>query len=232
MTTHINKTTYLHGIYLTDKLKCENIGATGTLHSLMYASLIVPGSRSDYYTVPFDQLETKADDIFAGLINPRSAVLVQASLLRKGVKLKDSLTGKPITAEQEKKILNKADVELAFEKHRRSLDSGMPSRLTCLFLAEDDEDINGRLNIQDMLTRLDWKPQVLQVEIENQLALHKADNRWYDYYFDDPKPEYIVNYWNGTPLDAVPTWEFLLEGSVRLTSQNDIELVISQGSFK
>jgi len=49
----------------------------------------------------------------------------------------------------------------------------------------------------NMLTRLALRPKVFQIIIKNQLGLHQADNRWYDHYFDDPKPEYIANYWNG-----------------------------------
>jgi hypothetical protein len=227
-----DKTTYLHGIYLTDKLKCENIRETGTLCSLMYTSLFVSGSRSDYYTMPFDQLKSKADEIFTGLINSRAALLVQAALVRKGIQLKNNQSSMPMSKKEMNMILKKADIELEFERYRRDLALGIPSRLTCLYLAEDDEDLNGRLNIQNMLTQLEWRPHVFQVEIENNLGLHKADNRWYDAYFYDTKPEYIVNYWSSTPLNSVSSWEFLLEGSVRFSSQDEIEMIKSQGSFK
>lgn len=231
MEKEIDKATYLHGIYLTDKLKCENIRETGTLCSLMYASLFVHGSRSDYYTIPFDQLKNKADEIFTGLINSRAALLVQAALIRKGIQLKNNQNSMPMSEEEMNMILKKADIELEFERYRRDLAPGIPSRLTCLYLAEDDEDYNGRLNIQNMLTQLEWRPFVFQVEIKDNFGLHKADNRWYDSYFYDPKPEYIANYWSSMPLDVVSTWEFLLEGSIRFISQDEIEMIKTQGFF-
>ncbi|MGJ1414969.1 hypothetical protein [Sphingobacterium multivorum] len=226
----------IHGIYLTDVFKCENFRETKTLHSLFVTSLLLEGEKSDYYTLQIDQLKTNPKDIFKNLCNARTGLLIQAQVIRDHNGLKDNSTNLPLDKKEIGMILKKADIEIEFERIRRSMENSahLPSRLTCLFLCENDPEYNGKFLIQNVLSDYSKRPYVCNVQITNKLAYHKADYRWYDKYFLDSNIQYIENYWRGVEFkesDEGPRWEHLLEGSIALSSEEDYENISRDGTF-
>ncbi|WP_316749610.1 hypothetical protein [Pedobacter gandavensis] len=228
MISKITQTEYLHAIYLNDRLKCENIFSSGQLHSLMTTSIYLHGPRSDYYTLPLDELKNKPGEIFKGLVNPRSGALIEADIIRRGQHLVKF--GRNVTEQYQKHILKVADAELAFESHRRELDPKrqLPSRLTCLFICEDDD--RGANNIRSMLNETKGI-LICRVRVEViPMGYHQADFRWFNAYYKQPLQKYIENYWAGKPYDDSRVWECLLEGTITFC-QEDIDNVRLYGNF-
>jgi hypothetical protein len=123
-------------------------------------------------------------------------VLFQASIKRG---LSRQLTS------EEQMLVKKADLEIEFERRRREINYGAPSRLSCIYLV--DNDIDGKFILQNMFVGTFKEPKIVEVDILN----------------DDC----IVNYWAGIAFDAAhPSWEYLLEGTIQMTNAdqiNDIE---------
>jgi hypothetical protein len=136
-------------------------------------------------------------------------IVYQASIYR-------TLT-RPLTA-YEQIVVKKADLEIEFERRRREINYGASSRLSCVYLV--DNDIDGRTVLQNMFVGTFGRPIIVDVDILNNMELTKCDHHWLQKYYDEPKDEYIVNYWTGVPLnDKFPSCEYLLEGTIFLTHQ-------------
>ncbi|OPY56830.1 MAG: hypothetical protein A4E49_00145 [Methanosaeta sp. PtaU1.Bin112] len=133
-----------------------------------------------------------------------------------------------VSAEEKAMILKRGDIELEFEKGRRRYAPEAASRLNCLYV------LDNRRNIETMFGR---KPHrlVVKVKIAEALRFTKADFRWYNAYWDNwtieehPSAETqncIRNYWLSHPYKkGSSTWEYLVDGLIKLYDPRDIELV-------
>jgi len=213
-----------------DRLKCENIKESHALFSLMFASVQNPSFRSDYYFLPPDEIRNNADLIYAGYTNPRCALMVEASLLRKNEKVISGVTKKEFSEEDKQKKLKVSEVEIAFEGYRQRFHSGLPSRLTCLFLVDNSE--NGMSTLSTMLVQSNLIPYVFEVEIKENYGLHRADKRWFEKYFKSNDEVCIKNYWEGVAFNELPAWEHLLEGAIVIVNDVDYNHICLYGSSK
>ena len=128
---------------------------------------------------------------------------------------------RPLT-EEEQKTVAKADAEIAFEGKRRELNYGAPSRLSALYLVDNDE-YDGRRTLQNMFVNVFKRPKIIEVDIMNSFALTKVDVKWFDEYFINHDMTCIENYWNGVPYNEKhPTWEYLLEGTIVMTNPDEM----------
>ena len=219
--------TFLHAIDLNNRTACEYIVNGGSINSL-FASTIDTNHRSDYYFIKLDDYRNHSDDIFKGAINPRCKILYLASFIRKGKNIR--VGGKPLSSWQKKHYLRLSEIELSFEAVRRDIAPEAPSRLTCLYLADNSED--GRNNIDTMLSFF-TRPLTFEVNIlQPYIGFHYADNRWLEAYIENPQPEFIQNYWLKKGYDDKPVWEFLLEGSVTIKKEDDLAFIKNTGNLK
>jgi len=202
---------YLHVIDLTKELKCVNLAHSRTLHSLFMLQIIVPKANPIHNPINLTEQELRdcSPDTVPGPASPMMEYLYRASFNRKYMMAESSVTIKHA---------RRAEVEIQFELRRRVVNPNATSRLSALYLVENNED--GAITLRGMFIDVLEEPQVLRVDILNKLDgtdLLRADHRWYEQYYETPSEEIIDNYWAGKPFDdGSPSWEFLLEGSVRL----------------
>jgi hypothetical protein len=112
------------------------------------------------------------------------------------------------TDEVQERILRNANRELALEAGRRKHAPNAPSRLCCLWLAEDT--VEGRNWVQTMVGSRSF---VMQVIVTIELASFRSDARWLDRVHANPEDtDAVAGYWSGRPLGDTPLWEYLLEG--------------------
>ncbi|MCI5070140.1 hypothetical protein [Acidovorax sp.] len=116
-----------------------------------------------------------------------------------------------------RRIIETSDRELEFERLRRQFAPSVPSRLSCVYLAHGTDA--GRAAIHAML----YQPEIFEVRIECCLAACVVDSAWYDLYLNNPKLEYIENYWRlmAHPTESRP--EILIDGVFHLS--NRVQLV-------
>lgn len=159
-----------------------------------------------------DALVNCPPEILNGVVSAKMTALYKASRLRK---LKRELIA------SEKHTIKIADLEIEFEKGRRIHNYGAPSRLSCLYLAEDDLD--SREMLRGMFANVFSRPKIINVEILNQMEIVQVDHKWVNKYFDEPNKDYIKKYWTGIPYNEdFPSWEYLIEGTITMNDEIQI----------
>jgi hypothetical protein len=100
------------------------------------------------------------------------------------------------------------------EEARRDLAPSAPTRIGCLYLAEDSPI--GR----NMVSRLKGHHAFLmRVRVKHYLRITRADSKWLDGELGD---EAIANYWKGEPQGSAPIWEYLLDGMIECTDEEEL----------
>jgi hypothetical protein len=206
-------TEYLHCIELSDKLKNFNFCSRRVIESLLPMQLLLNDKKQNPMHMDIDSFQNCMPKDIDGLSSPRMLLIYKAALAKQ--------LNRQLMPDEERAI-KLADIEIAFEEGRRKYNYGAPSRLSCLYLA--DNDLDGRTMLQNMLGISFRRPLIVEVAVLNKMELVKADHRWLDtMYLNDPKEEYIQNYWTEVPLDKKPSWEYLLEGTIIMTNQQQIQ---------
>ena len=197
--------TFIHAFKPNDELKISNICSTGTQSSLFALDLFLKCKGKNPMNIDLDILR----------INPLKNLIDypvsdRLSIVIKGAKYRH----KKNRLDFEDEIIKWADIELAFEENRRKNINLPPSRLSALYLAEDNQF--GIANIKRMFGGI----SIFRVEILNNIQIHRADVSWYEEYGKDYDEQYISNYWNGISYDEKnPRWEYLLEGTINFIEQ-------------
>lgn len=99
-------------------------------------------------------------------------------------------------------------IELEFEVGRRRISPESPSRLECLYVADNRDTIRQMFSDDTNLI-------ILKASIIEALRSRKADYKWCEIYYDEKNPQYIENYWRSLPYDnGVNNWEYLVDGLI------------------
>jgi hypothetical protein len=123
------------------------------------------------------------------------------------------------TPEVGAQILRSADRELALEAGRRARAPSSPSRLCCLWLAEDS--VESRRWVQQMVGPQSF---VMKVAIVAEVAWCRCDARWLDKVHCDPSDEdAVAGYWSGSAYGSAPLWEHLVEGVIQAADPADLQ---------
>lgn len=210
--------TFLHGINLNDVYPCHNISVSGQLFT-------VP-QEPDLRSLSIEQL--KYGPVLGGMYSSPRAVecLIKAPILRNGQHIRMGVPPNTyyLSAEDEAKLLKMSEVELVFEDIRRTVAPQAPSRLNCLWLAENNE--HGRKHINEMLGNV----YILSVEIAHEVNKCRVDTQWFDGYWKEPNLDYVEKYWKSEQANAEPKWEYLLEGTINIIDPRQIEYVKLYGA--
>jgi hypothetical protein len=210
--------TYKHVLDLSNKLKCLNLAHSERLYSLFAQQIII--DYANPINNPRNLSETDLRNCLPGTVpapaNPWMVFLYKAAFNRE---YNQQVT--EVTAEIERR----AEAEIQFELRRRLINDSAPSRLSALYLAEDSFD--GGIMLHNMFRNSFSQPKVLQVSILDNLALFKADHRWYEDYHETGSEQSIDNYWSGLSFDEQNlSWEYLLEGSISLVNAEDFDELV------
>jgi len=207
---------YLHCIDFSNKLKILNFTSTGTLSSLLPMQLFSNDSKPHPMAIDIERLKNCTVDEIDGMSSPRMLFVFQRTIF-------NSWNHRTLT-ESEKVIVRKGNLEIEFERERREYNYGAPSRLSCLYLMDDE--IDSRFDLNNMFVDTFQNPLVVEVTILNHMELMKFDFRWIDKYYESPNEEFIRKYWKGEPLnDKNPKWEYLLEGTIQMANQEQFRQV-------
>lgn len=221
---------FIYFVDLDSFLVCLNLASTNaiTSPSIMYREQF----QKDHpvYEVDLDQMLTDPDSLSASFISPRMESVILSYWNNHGLKIGIGLQDpKWMSEEQIGKINRLAEVEIAFEKGRRQIDSSLPSRLTCIYLAE--KNIKGKIMLQH--TFPDKRNfTIVPVRINHFDRLHKADSKWILEYKNTRDISAIESYWRGAIFDEQPEYEYLVDGQVELIDIADREHIRQYGAMK
>ncbi|MDT8903988.1 hypothetical protein [Anaeroselena agilis] len=220
--------TFIHGIDLKNWYPVHNISLAGSLMSPDYLALIDSGIGASHLSLREASLSDISNaKIPSGAVTPRSVqTIIMASIIKStgGVGFGLTNTQSLMTSEMQE-VLLKANVELEFERLRRIVASDAASRLSCIWVAE-----NNRIGEAHIRKMLGVSTYIVSVDIPEALRVTKVDTDWFDLYCHDPKEEYIHKYWSSLECTSIPKWEFLVEGIVRLTEERQIDYIKKFGA--
>lgn len=221
---------FLHGIDLKNWYPCWNIPISGELWSPdLYTSgdPAICAVHKSIRDLEISQLEMKPSSII-GFLSPRVMKYIwPAAVIREGGRVGYGLHNTDWLPDAEMDFIEESDIELKFEEVRRKILPNAASRLCCLFVAENTQ--YGIELIKKIFPNNDLR--IVKVTIPMALRFNKVDSKWFDEYHENPKDEYIKNYWMSVPYDeSVPTWEYLLEGLIKIKYPEDLEFIRKYGA--
>jgi hypothetical protein len=162
----------------------------------------------------------------SGAITPRVGKYVWGtSIIRSGYHLfGGGIKPTQLTPEEEADILELSDIEIKFEEIRRQVNPNAASRLSCIFVADNKQNIKRMFNQNSNIS-------IFEVSIPSAIRFTKADTRWYEEYCTNHDEKYIENYWNGIPFETdSDTWEYLVDGIIKANDQRKLQYVIGDNT--
>jgi hypothetical protein len=205
----------IHGLSAEDWMACWNMHLEGTLTSFDFANEVgfkKPGLRC----LAIEDLRRGSFGEVA--LAPRMQCLWQPAIIRSGGWIGEGVPPYPTrkaSARECKRVVRQADFELRMEEVRRDIAPDAPSRIGCIYLAEDS--VAGRT----MVSRLKGHDAFLmQVRVRHGLRLARADSQWLDGQVQERE---IAGYWRGEPRNDTPAWEYLLDGVIECTDEKELE---------
>lgn len=206
---------FIHAIDPDDTMAVHSLGLIKSLTSAEYGPR-APDGRS-IRDIPLDELARVTS---LGTMSPRAAWYVwAAAIIRGGGHVGIGVEPYPTrwaTKDAEEKFVRIGDMELEFEKVRRALAPNAPSRLSCLWIAEDSPA--ARSGVEKMFG---GRRKILKVRVPHAQRLVNADHAWIDEYMNTSDLSAIENYWKSVPHPAHEFWEFLLDGRIELDPSED-----------
>lgn len=214
---------FIHAIDPTSWLVCYNLRIQPSLSSPDQLASQDPGLRASHVSLrdtPIEELKTNSR--LSSVVTPRVAkTLIPGAIVESGGHVGIGVEQtKWLSAQQEDSVHDWASIELKFEQRRREIVPDAASRLSCLWIAEDNE--LGRQNIEAMFGAEKF---IMHARILKQSRISRVDTAWFDKFVQTRDEAFIDAYWRGSALikDA-PRWEFLLEGTLRFDPLEVAEL--------
>jgi hypothetical protein len=219
---------FIYFVDLDNPALCWTLAKTNIL---LTASLVkLPGFPEEYslYSTDPDKFLTDCECLKFGVIAPRLEFILLSCWHRNGLAIGiGQINTRWFTSTEINRINKIAELEVEFEKMRRIVDINLPSRLACIFLAEDN--FEGRVMLQNMFSnKINFKIVPVKITVSNRLF--KADSKWIGEYEKTGNKQLIENYWHGEDFDNKPQYEFLLEGQIELKQSGDREYIETYGA--
>lgn len=219
---------FIYFVHFDDFLVCHNLGCTRRVCSPTVAHIESFKEDHPIYTTNIDKLSTDPNALQT-FGSPRLANVRKSLLIKQGYKLGVGIENTRFYSDKEINTINTiAEIEIEFEKIRRVIDRRLPSRLVCIYLADDN--FEGRVMLQNMFySRKHFI--IVPVRIIFLLRVHRADSRWIAEFEKNHDKKAIENYWKGIPLDNNPQYEYLIDGTIELENLADKENIFKEYSI-
>jgi hypothetical protein len=223
-------TNLIYFVNLDDILICHNLAFTKVAISSSLTHKTTLQRIHPVYTIEPEKMLTDINAFKDSFISPRLTYVMLSCWHRNNYKIGIGLEDTKWFSEGNVEKINKlAETEIAFEKVRRLVNSSLPTRLTCIYLAEDN--LEGRTMLQNMFpSKKNFR--IVPIKIRFCDKIHKADSKWISNYELTGDFLSIENYWKGLQFDDQPQFEYLLDGQIELADSEDSEYIKQYGTLK
>jgi hypothetical protein len=203
-----------------------NLLNTGALFTPDYIAYVEPNLGSAHTSIHLQEIEYIKNKAFCGMgaLSPMAGKYVWgASLIRSGSHLfKGTINPVQFTQDEESEIIKRSDIEVKFEEIRRAVNLEAASRLNCVFLAD---------NMENIKRMFDYNPKIsiLEVSIPAAIRFTRADSKWYEEYCRTGDERNIENYWKGVQFGDTPdSWEYLVDGRVQVNNVEKLKYIVGE----
>jgi hypothetical protein len=214
---------FLHGVDLSNRVLVHNISISGRLLTTDVMGVGDPGLAATHRIIDEISVGELASTGLAGnVLAPRAVkYFVPAAILESGQRLMNGYGELVEFSEgRVRRILETRDIELVFEEGRRRFAPSAPSRLACIWLAEDSYE--GRGAIRSMV----HGAFIADVKVPFCARVAVADASWFNDYLNGAGPNVVEKYWTGE-AHREPCPEILVEGVVEFTNAEQLEHIKS-----
>ena len=213
---------FIYFIDLTEPIVCLNLINTNQLSSPSLTHYNTYKTEYPLYNINLDDLLTDINLTQFGFVSPRFQYILISNWATNGLKVGiGTINTKYYSDSDINRIHRIAKLEVEFEKIRRKVNSTLPSRLTCIYVAEDN--IDSRNMLRNMFFNKK-KFLIASVDLVS-IKSHKADSKWISDYENTGNISSIEKYWKGSDFDNKPQYEYLIEGIVSLSKKEDREYI-------
>lgn len=213
------KMEFIYLVNYDDFLVCVNFSNTKQISAVSIAHRECFQEEHPIYSICLEQLKIDKDALQT-FSSPRMMQIMLSSWHSNGLRigLGEFPNTKFLTQTQINKIIKVSELEIEFEKVRREINPNLPSRLACVYLAENN--IEGRVMLQNMFHRKK-NVGIFPVEIIYCDKFHCADSKWVEIFEMTGERSSIEQYWKGIESDNKPQYEYLVDGKIQLLNSED-----------
>ncbi|WP_153788978.1 hypothetical protein [Pseudomonas sp. EMN2] len=208
----------IHAFDPVDFMTCHNLAIKPLIMSPGCLASIDLGIQAIHTRVEDLSLDAIREAQFGSVVSPRAGTFMLGFMLSRRMTITDGYGSQRGWGDEER-LIRIYETELQMEETRRRVAPGAPSRLGCLWVAE--EGSAGRAMLQEMFASL---RHIVSVEIVHQINLFQADASLYDRLFETGDLGAAELYWQGHELHA--HWEILLDGAIRVTRDDELQILL------
>lgn len=208
----------IHAFNPVDFMTCHNLSIRPLIMSPNCIASVDAGIGAIHVRAEDLSLDDIREAQFRSVVTPRATTFMIGFMLSRKMTITDGY-GSQRGWGDEDRLIKIYETELVMEEVRRRVAPDAPSRLGCIWVAEDGPGSLGMLQGMFADSR-----HIVSVAIEVQINLFKADASFYDLLFETGDPKAAEHYWRGEALSS--KWELLLDGAIRVTKDNELQLLL------
>lgn len=208
----------IHAFDPTDFVVCHNLAIQPIIMSPSCLASVEQGLKAVHVRVEDLSLEAVREGQFRSALTPRARVFMLGFMLSRGMTITDGYGSQRGWGEQDR-FIRIYEVELQMEEVRRRVAPAAPSRLGCIWVAEDGTASREMLGIMFGTAR-----HIVSVDIAHSINLLRADASLYDRFAETGDLSAAELYWQGRELEG--RWEILLDGAIRVNNEDELQLLL------
>lgn len=208
----------IHAFDPVDFMTCNNLAVQPLIMSPSCIASVDAGIGAIHVRVEDLNIADIREARFGSAVTPRAATFMIGFMLSRNMTITDGY-GSQRGWVDDGRLIRIYETELVMEEVRRRVAPNAPSRLGCIWLAEDGP--RSRAMLQEMFAA---SRHIVSVAIEQQTNLFKADSSFYDRLFDTGDSTAAELYWRGEVLSS--KWELLLDGAIRVTKDDELQVLL------
>ncbi|SEO65584.1 hypothetical protein [Pseudomonas sp. NFACC39-1] len=210
----------IHAFDPVDFMTCNNLALKPLIMSPSCIALVDEGVGVSHVRVEDLNFASIQEAEFRSAVTPRTATFMKGFMLSREMTITDGYgSRRGWLGEEKDRLIKIYETELLMEEVRRRVAPEAPSRLGCIWVAEDGP--HGRALLQEMFS---GSRHIVSVAIEQKINLFKADASFYDQLFETGDPTAAERYWRGEALSS--KWELLLDGAIRVTKDDELQVLL------
>lgn len=208
----------IHAFDPVDFMTCYNLAIRPLIMSPNCVASVDEGVGAIHVRVEDLSFTDIREAEFRSVLTPRAATFMTGFMLSRKMTITDGY-GSQRGWVEDGRLIKIYETELVMEEVRRYVAPDAPSRLGCIWVAEDGP--RSRAMLQEMFAA---SRHIVSVAIEQQINLFKADASFYDRFFETGDRTAAELYWQGEALSS--KWELLLDGAIRVTKDDELQVLL------
>ncbi|GEM_PF-6988482 len=208
----------IHAFDPTDPMVCHNLSIRPIIMSPSYLASVDQGVHAIHTRVEDLSLDAVREGRFRSALTPRARVFMHGFMLSRGMTITDGYGSQREFGDQDR-LIRIYDVELKMEEVRRRVAPAAPSRLGCIWVAEE-----GPASREMLMMMFGTARHIVSVGIVQSINSLRADASLYDRFAQTGNLSAAELYWQGYELGG--RWEILLDGAIHVTKDDELQVLL------